>query len=179
MSGPTPRYREVARLFREDADVVALPATAEELAAAEQALRCRFPDSYRWFQLEFGDVKNGPLDIYSVRTPEPSERNIVGLNFDSRQETFPRLPDHLITFSDNGGGDLICFDASALRDGECPVVWWDHELDESQRPAPAAASFADWLEAELRERAAEPKGSLLQVLPRIYLEWIRHWLRNR
>lgn len=179
MGGPTPRYHDIARLFREDADVVTRPATAEELAAAEQALGCQLPDSYRWFQLEFGDVMRGPVDIYSVRTPEPSEMNIVGINLDARHETYPRLPAHLIAFSDNGGGDLVCFDTSVRRDGEWLVVWWDHERDEAQRPERAAPSFLDWLEGELRERAAEPKGSRLSILPRIYLEWIRHWLKNR
>jgi hypothetical protein len=59
------------------------------------------------------------------------------------------------------------------------VVWWDHEGDEAQHPELAASSFLNWLERELHERAAEPKGSHLSVLPGIYLEWIRNWLKPR
>jgi hypothetical protein len=179
-----PRYEDIAHLFRararsRGADVVPRPATHEELAAAEEALGCRLPASYRSFQLEFGNAAHGPVDIYSVRTPEPSELSIVGINLDERHDTYPPLPAHLIAFSDSGGGDLLCFDTSVLHDGETPVVWWDHEGDEAQHPEPAASSFLDWLEQELHEMAAEPKGSHLGVLPQIYLGWIRTWLKNR
>jgi hypothetical protein len=178
------RYQDIARLFRaqarsEGADVVPRPATQEELAAAEEALGCQLPVSYRSFQLEFGDAADSPVDIYSVRTPEPSEANIVGINLDARHDLYPRLPSHLIAFSDNGGGDVLCFDTSVLHDGENPVVWWDHERDEAQHPELAASSFLDWLERELHERAAEPKGSRLAWLPDVYLGWIRTWLKNR
>jgi hypothetical protein len=181
---PTPRYHKVADLFRaqarsDGADLTARPVTPDELAAAEQALGARLPDSYRWFQLEFGNVARGPVDIYSVRTPELSELDIVGINLDERHNAYPRLPAHLIAFSDSGGGDLLCFDSSVRHDGECMVVWWDHEGDEGQRPEPAASSFLDWLERELRERAAEPKGSHLRFLPSLYLGWIRDWLKKR
>jgi SUKH superfamily protein len=181
---PTPRYQRIADLFRaqtrsDGADLVARPATPDELAAAEQALGTQLPDSYRWFQLEFGNVAHGPVDIYSVRTPESSELDIVGINLDERHNAYPRLPAHLIAFSDNGGGDLLCFDSTARHDGECVVVWWDHEGEEGQRPEPAASSFLDWLERELRESAAEPRGLHLGYLPRLYLGWIRDWLKNR
>jgi hypothetical protein len=181
---PTPRYHQIADRFRaqarsDGADLVARPATPDELAAAEQALGVQLPDSYRWFQLEFGTVAQGPVEIYGVRAPESSELNIVGINLDERRNAYPPLPAHLIAFSDNGGGDLLCFDSSARRDGECEVVWWDHEGEEGQRPEPAASSFLDWLERDLRERAAESRGPHLGYLPNLYLGWIRDWLKNR
>ena len=168
MERATQRYREVARLLREHArsdhwEAVAEPATAEEVSAAERALGCRFPDSYRWFQLEFGDFANGPLDIYGVRPPEPPAMNIVGINLDARRDGDPRLPPHLIAFSDSSS-DCYCFDTSASEGGECPVVWWDHEGDETQRPQRAGTSFLDWLAAEVRERAAEAKWWYLRSL---------------
>lgn len=184
MSRARPRYEDIAHLFRArarswGADVVPRPATHEEIAAAEEVLGCRLPASYRSFQLEFGNAAHSPVDIYSVRTREPSELSIVGINLSERHDTYPRLPPHLIAFSDSGGGDLLCFDTSVLHDGENPVVWWDHEGDEAQHPEPAASSFLDWLEQELHEMGAAPKRPHLGVLPQIYLGWIRTWLRNR
>jgi SMI1-KNR4 cell-wall len=179
-----PRYEDIAHLFRArvrswGADVVPRPATHEELAAAEGALGCRFPASYRSFQLEFGNAEHSPVDIYSVRTPEPSELNIVGINLVERHDAYPRLPAYLIAFTDSGGGDLLCFDTSVLNDGEARVVWWDHEGDEAQRPELAASSLLDWLERELHEMPAKSRGSHLAVLPQLYLGWIRTWLKNR
>jgi antitoxin YobK len=182
MPQPSDRYVEVARQFREasaDDAGTFTPATLEDLTTAQEALGCRFPDSYTWFQLEFGDVSRSLLDIYTVRPADPPNRNIVGINLLERQEGGPRLPSHLIAFSDSGGGDLYCFDTSAFRDGECPVVWWDHELDEDQSPEPAAPSFLDWIESELRERAAEEPGSLLDSLAPMYDSWMREWFKKK
>ncbi|HEY6363903.1 MAG TPA: SMI1/KNR4 family protein [Candidatus Binatia bacterium] len=187
MKRPSQRYRELARLLREHArseshKAVPEPATAEEVSAAERALGCRFPDSYRWFQLEFGDFPHAPLDIYGVRMAEPAAMNIVGINLDARRDGFPRLPAHLIAFSDNGGGDFYCFDTSALEDGECPVVWWDHAGNETQQPQRVGPSFLDLLVAEVRERAAEERWSNLRRFVsrlRVALRFARDVLRAR
>jgi len=177
---PSDKYHEVTRMFRAAAGVAleTAPATTDEVAAAQEALGVRFPESYVWFQLEFGRVPNGPLDIYTVRPTDPEQRNIVGINVDERTNAWPPLPVHLIAFSDSGGGDLLCFDTSALRDRECPVVWWDHELDDTQQPMQAASSFLEWIEAELRERAAEEPGSLLDALGHVHRAWLRQWFNK-
>jgi hypothetical protein len=184
MRQPTERYVEVARLFRESAHaegrpLVVEPATTEDLTAAEAALGCRFPESYHWFQLEFGWVSTGPIDIYTVLKLEEPAVNIDGINLEERRDAHPALPAHLIAFSDSGGGDFCCFDTSAFTDGECSIVWWDHEQDEDQTPEAAGASFLDWLEAELQERAAEEKGSLLDSLGHVHQTWLNEWLKKK
>jgi len=174
------RYDEVARLFREQAHgLVSDPGTLDEIAAAERVLGAQLPESFRRFQLEFGEYKGGSLDIYSVKPVEPPARNIVSINRDARTELFPRLPSHLIAFSDNGAGDYNCFDTGARIVDECPVVWWDHELDEDQTPEPAASSFLDWLQAELEEIASEEKGSQFDQIGYFAQDILRAWLRGR
>ena len=126
MEPPSQRYRKVSSRFRElarseDCEANPEPATAEEVSAAERALGCRFPDSYRWFQLELGDFAHGPLDIYSVRGAGPP---IVNINLDARRAGYPRLPPHLIAFSDSGGGDFYCFDASDDAGDEGGISDW-------------------------------------------------------
>jgi hypothetical protein len=104
-------------------------------------------------------VPNGALDVYTVKAVEPPHRGIVTVNVDERRDARPRLPAHLVAFSDSGGGDFCCFDTSALRDGECPIVWWDHESDEDQEPELAAPSFLDWIDSESCANArAKSKG---------------------
>jgi hypothetical protein len=166
MNAPSQKYQDVIRRFRsyaaaEKMKLVGHPATAAEIEAAEGALGTRFPDSYRWFQLELGDVEQAPIDIYSVR-PEVHDYgvNIVAENQKARTELFPPLPAHLIAFSDDGGGDYVCFDTSRPEADEYPVVWWYHDLDEQQEPESAGSSFLDWIDSELREIASEPRHSL-------------------
>jgi len=181
---PSGRYQDVSRFFRayateEKMQLVPRPATSEEIDRAERELGARFPMSYRWFQLEFGDFEHGPLDIYTVCTSHgPYSMNIVGANVEERTEAGLRLPTHLIAFSDSGGGDLLCFDTTRPEGDEYPVVWWDHELDEDQKPEDAATSFRDWIEQELKEMAAEERPSVLDVLPDMYKQWMDEWGRR-
>ena len=94
----------------------------------------------------FGQYSGDGFDIYGVKpAPEPLQ-NIVGITMEERHECFPPMPAHLIPFSDNGGGDSYCFDTSRLVEGECPVVFWDHEDDEDQQPEPCGATFLDWFD---------------------------------
>jgi len=181
---PSRRFEDVARFFRQYAtaekmQVVTRPASVEEIDRAERELGSRFPMSYRWFQLEFGDFEQGPLDIYTVRTPHgPYSRYIVETNLKERTEAVPRLPAHLVAFSDNGGGDLLCFETTRSEGAESPVVWWNHELYEDQEPEDAAPSFLDWIEQELKEMAAKERSSVLDVLPDIYKRWMDEWARQ-
>ncbi len=179
-----PRYEDVTRLFREQArtngrELVPSPATPDEIAAAERELGAPLPESFRRFQLEFGECPHGPVEIYSVRPVEPPAVNIITRNLDARKELYPRLPQYLIAFSDDGGGDYDCFDTRQRVADECPVVWWDHELDEEQTPEPLAPSFLDWLQTRLEEIAAEEKGSRLDQIGHFAQHILRGWLRGR
>lgn len=141
------QYEQIAQRIRQRApsDYVPDPATDAEIAVVEGELGYTLPDSYKRLQKEFGEY-SGVADIYGVKpTPSPLQ-NIVGITMVERYECFPPVPDHLIPFSDNGGGDSYCFDTSRLRNGECPVVFWDHEGDQDQQPEPCAATFLDRLE---------------------------------
>jgi hypothetical protein len=73
---------------------------------------------------------------------------------------------------------MLCFDTTRPEDGEYPVVWWNHEMDEDQEPEDAASSFLDWIEQELKEMAAEERPSVLDVLPNIYKQWMDEWTRQ-
>ena len=133
---PSRRYHDVARFFRAYASaanvrLISRPASVEEIEGAERELGAPFPLSYRWFQLDFGDIQDGPLEIYSARTAGGDYANIVGINLKERTELRPHLPTHLIAFSDNGAGDHLCFDTTRREGDEYPVVWWDHEQDDN------------------------------------------------
>ena len=163
MSDFSAAYGEVARLFRTAAagagraELVQRPATPAQIADAERALGTALPDSFRRFQLEFGDCQNAPLDIYHVLPADPPGLNLVPINLKERTEMGPRLPPHLIAFSDDGGGDLFCFDTRAVNANEAPVVVWTHELDEDQTPELVAPSFAEWLRSELEAWVEEDR----------------------
>lgn len=53
-----------------------------------------------------------------------------------------------------GNGDYECLDCSKIKDGDCPVVLWDHEHPdpEMQKPRIIKRTFTSWL-AELIDNA--------------------------
>jgi SMI1/KNR4 family protein SUKH-1 len=164
MSDFSTAYGEVARLFREHGGgerIVPRPAALPQIEDAERALGAPLPESFRKFQLEFGECENAPIDIYSLLPAEQPGLNLVSINLEARTEMGPRLPAYLIAFSDNGAGDLLCFDTRTISGNEAPVVYWDHELDEGQTPEPVALSFVEWLRVELEERIAEEQDAHL------------------
>jgi hypothetical protein len=143
-------YKRLADRVRQAAfpKYVPGPAADADIATAEQELGCTFPDSFKWFQKEFG-AYSGFTDVYGVKPLPAPQQNLIGITIFERHKGYPLVPAHLIPFSDSGSGDFFCLDNSRFADGECPVVFWDHEGDENQIPEELAANFLDWLEKEL------------------------------
>jgi hypothetical protein len=79
-------YEDVARLFHAAAagvggrDVVPHPVAQDQIAAAERELGAALPESFRLFQLEFGDCQHAPIDIYSALPAEAPGLNLVTIS---------------------------------------------------------------------------------------------------
>jgi hypothetical protein len=130
-------------------DFYGRPAPEEDIRQAEEALGVSFPDSYCWFLMEFGAAE-WPQLIYGVRTGNWTWADLVRLTKESRQALNAPIPLHLLPFSPDGWGNDYCMDTSRLVEGECPVVFWNHENGEDQIPDTVFAGFLDWLEDAIR-----------------------------
>ena len=151
------RYEKAIKLLRDTASerFSFCPATDQEISDAEKELNVCFPESYKKFQLELGDIDWAMLEIHSVKPLQNGMYNIVGITKAERTECFPNMPNNLIPFSDNGGGDSYCFDILNLIDGECPIVFWDHTDDQTQKPKEIAVDFIEWIVSEIKWRQEE------------------------
>ena len=119
------RILTVGRSDREEG--VAIP-TDGEVAAAEAALRFRFPDSYREF------LRLGGLAELRIHHRVLSPQEIL--------DAMRYLPDaEHIPFADNGCGDLYCW--PRVNQPEPDVFFADHESDQYKQDA---VSFTVWLE---------------------------------
>lgn len=129
-------------------------ASDEEVARCEEQLAVSLPNSYKLFLREFGFAL-WPECICGVRPRDPA-LDVLLVAEAERHEVEPEMPYHLIPFYPDGCGNHYCLDTSRLVDGECPVVFWNHELDEDQQPPKTHASLLDWLEeAVARELESE------------------------
>jgi SUKH superfamily protein len=115
------------------------------IADAERSLGVTLPAGYRWFVREFG-FSYWPIDIYGIVPGGLPGMQVVSNALTERHGVEPPLPQPLVPFSPDGWGNHYCLDTSRLSAGECPVVFWNHQLGASQTPKVTNASFLDWLE---------------------------------
>lgn len=111
-------------------------------------LMLRITGSYRRFLHRFGWGGVGSFDLYGLGRGAPPYLHLVTVTQSERTEMRPRLPHNLLPLMNDGGGNLYCLDLSRI-DTEPPVVYWDHEQPETQKPELVAADFATWMMAQL------------------------------
>jgi cell wall assembly regulator SMI1 len=160
MSSVSDRFENVARLMRERAPERSIGngISAQEVAKCEEQLGVTLPQSYKSFLREFG-FASWPEYIYGYLPGLLPGMNVMCNTETERHEVEPEMRHPLIPFYNDGWGNHYCLDTSRLVDGECPVVFWIHELDADQQSPQTHASFLDWLEEKVaRELESEAEN---------------------
>lgn len=102
------------------------PAQEDAINAAEQALECTFPPSYRNFLLTFGGIALPThLGIVHDFVGVGNEADVVGRTLKGREEK--RLPEHLVVVGLGAQSqEWFCLDVNHPHaNGEYPVVMFD------------------------------------------------------
>ena len=126
------------------------PATPAQIMSAERELRVSLPDDYKWFMLNYG-ATSWPDYIYGLGDGVPTSFTVTALTHRERTLVEPAILLPLVPFAGDGFGNHYCLNTSQLNYGICPVVFWDHDLDENQVPEVTHPSFLDWLDEFTRE----------------------------
>jgi cell wall assembly regulator SMI1 len=151
MQDNTERYDKIAGLYEDPERLTqAVPVGEEAIAAAEQQLGVTFPASYRWFLAKYG-VADWPDYIYGLCT-NPLYHSVVETTIANRTTLHPHIPDAYIPFAPDGGGNHYCLKCDELADGECPIIFWDHDCGEDQEIDVTHDSFLSWLEETIENQ---------------------------
>ena len=129
-------------------------ATPEDIAAAERILGVSFTESYRHFLSDFGWGRFSHQELYGLGSDVPSYADLIRNTLVERSEMEPSLPSHLIPVMNDGAGNHYCLDTAIVKNGENPVVFWDHEQPKNQNPVQVATTFDSWLLDLLAELAS-------------------------
>jgi cell wall assembly regulator SMI1 len=127
------------------------PARSGVIVETEAELGVTFPWSYRLFLEQFSGG-GGPFDIFGVEPQtKPGGRfwyfdSVEAITLSERRDVEPAMPLYLVPFTPDGMGNHWCLDTSQMKEGECPVVFWNHEDEEDQVTVQTHATFLDWLE---------------------------------
>jgi hypothetical protein len=119
--------------------------TADDFAHLAERHGCRFPPGFVRFQTHWAAVLPAPGNafLWANRGREPY-LSIESAILDARQAG---VPAPLVPFCFDEG-NFTCFDTGAPQpDGECPVVFWDHDAECAY---PEAPDFIAWLDAAYR-----------------------------
>src|SRR5262245_22851149 len=135
-------WRELVQRLTPDCEF-SPPATAAQIAAAEQALGAALPADLRSLLLE----SNGVAGLYGLGLVWPLERiEADNLAFRSNPDFCELyMPfDPLLFFADAGNGDQFAFCVLAGEVRKDDVFVWDHESDSRTWVAPTLERYLDW-----------------------------------
>lgn len=133
------------------ANCIGTGAPESEITACEEQIGVVLPRSFRRLLAELGFVW-WPEELYGLSPRIPPGVQLPRATMDERHEVEPPLAYHLVPFCPDGFGNHYCLDTSAMVEGECPVVFWNHELEEDQKPPLTHGSFTDWLEEAIEQQ---------------------------
>jgi hypothetical protein len=128
MSGTIELVERIRHRLDQQEDPVKIfgPSTEAAITAAEQALDCTFPPSYRNFLLTFGGIALPThLGIVHDFVGVADGDDVVGRTLKGREEK--RLPEHLVVVGLGAQSqEWFCLDCNRpLPNGEYPVVMFD------------------------------------------------------
>ncbi|PZQ91958.1 MAG: hypothetical protein DI534_03155 [Leifsonia xyli] len=144
-------YGELAHILRtQDGVIHGVGVSEAEVSDAESAVGA-FPSGYRQFLMEFGWVNFAFYQFWGLGADRPYPTlGVVPQTL--RERELADLPDTMIAFYNNGGGDLACVRRADVGPPEDDAVYWHwHETRTIERASP---SFPDFL-AERLASAAE------------------------
>src|SRR5215212_540646 len=124
-------------------------ATPQEIELAEEQLGVKLPESYKAFLGHFCWASIEALELYGLGEDVPTCLDLVKVTLSERAEMRPRLPSCLVPLMNDGAGNRYCLAVEPREQGECPAVFWDHNLRESQDPEYVAPNLEAWLSEEL------------------------------
>ena len=126
-------------------------ASVAEIDDAEAKLSVKFPESYKVFLNLYGWARFASNEFYGLGADVPAHLGLVMNTSAERTEMQPTIPQSLVPVLNDGGGNHYCLDTQGMNDGECPVVFWDHDEGPNQQPSHEANSFDDWIVDFIRE----------------------------
>lgn len=139
------RQETIDRIRTNRSAMLGREATEEQIEEAEGAIGVELPESYRRFLAEFGWGGIGDLEVIGTGADVPPFLDLVRLTLSERADAHPRMRRSLVPIAADGAGNYYCIRTEAWQQ-EGPVVLWDHEAGEDQRPEEVATNFGAWLE---------------------------------
>ncbi len=129
--------------------------SSQEVQEAETKIGSKFPKSYNEFLEKLGSGDFQGEEFYGLIPSQLDVEEIPnGLWFTLDMQENMDLPKELFAFQDFDGDAVACLMLSQMKDGECPVILWDHSENHQRqlsKPHVLADSFGCYFLKKVQE----------------------------
>jgi cell wall assembly regulator SMI1 len=119
--------------------------TNYELTNLEKKLEVAFHPDLIDYLMKFGWLEIGHLEFFGYGKEIPAYLNILEITESERNESHIKLPRNYIPLLNDGAGNLYCIDVMKDSATYGQIVFWDHDLRETQAPEVYALNLENWL----------------------------------
>lgn len=119
--------------------------TNSELMNLEKKLEVVFHPDLNDYLMKFGWLEIGHLEFFGSGEEIPAYLNILEITETERNESHIKLPRNYIPLLNDGAGNLYCIDVKKDSATYGQIVFWDHDLPETQKPEVSAPDLENWL----------------------------------
>jgi cell wall assembly regulator SMI1 len=120
-------------------------ASTHEITELESVLGLILPNNYKDFLKKYGWARFSHNELYGLGEDVPFHLHLLKNTLFERSEMSPSMPFNLVPILNDGSGNHYCLDCSRIENGECPIVFWSHELGDDQSPVQIDINFNNWL----------------------------------
>ena len=104
------------------------------------------PGSYKAYLGNFGWASlEGFLGLYGLGEDVPTYLDLAKATLSERAQRRPSSACRLVPLMYDGAGNHYRLDVESRGQGECPVVFWDHNSSLPQDPEQVAPTLEAWL----------------------------------
>ena len=123
---------------------------ALQVAEIETQFNILLPESYSEFLKHFGAAVWPDL-IYGAGPSLPTYLRLAENIVFEQQLAGNPMPAHIIPVSPDGAGNHYALDLSQMQNGECPVVFWQHDIENPNPLETISENFVSWFLEFVRE----------------------------
>ena len=110
---------------------VCRPVSGDDIRLCEQKIGFKLPKSYQVFLSEYGFGGSESIEFCGLIAGDLEKDSYVNAYaFTQGLQKDHDLPNELFAFENFDGDAVACLMLSQMKDGECPVILWDHSEDQ-------------------------------------------------
>ncbi|PSL42365.1 SUKH superfamily protein [Chitinophaga niastensis] len=133
--------------FSPMAAVLGEPIIDNRVSKFEEEFGVKLPEDFKLFISEINGFSLMGTEVYGIYFDDKNPNTLGEIyKYEHRGVQVP-MPNYLVPFSPDGGGNYYCFDTRIIENDSCPIVFFETHYIYQHDTSPAVTnnSFVDWV----------------------------------